>query len=163
MFKKLIELAIRRPKAIFGATSLLICLALVQFPGIKVDTDPENMLSRDVPVRVFHREMKKEFALYDFIVIGVVNRTDPNGVFNVDTLSNIYNITEEIKGIDGVISREIIAPSTKDNIRQGGIGTVCFNWLMEAPPANEEEALLIRDEARDHPLFHGTGRIPNTP
>ncbi|MFH1847862.1 MAG: MMPL family transporter, partial [Candidatus Omnitrophota bacterium] len=55
-----------------------------------------------------------------------------------------------------VIAREIIAPSTKDNVRQGDIGTVRFNWLMESPPKTDQEALLIRDEAKDNPMFYGT-------
>ncbi|MFH1848475.1 MAG: RND transporter, partial [Candidatus Omnitrophota bacterium] len=114
MIRKMMQYAIDRPKAIVWITVILVILALAQFPGIKVDTDPENMLPQDAPVRVFHREMKKEFGVHDFIVIGVVNNSNENGVFNVGTLSNIYNITEEIKALDGVIAREIIAPSTKD-------------------------------------------------
>ena len=90
MFKKLILFAIEKPKVVVLVTIFLVVLALFQFPRIKVDTDPENMLPQDAEVRVFHREMKKEFALYDFIVIGVVNQTNPQGVFNVATLSNVY-------------------------------------------------------------------------
>ena len=156
MFKKLIQYAIEKPKIIIGVTIILTAIALGQIPRIKVDTDPENMLPQDAPVRVFHREMKREFALYDLIVIGVVNRDNPHGVFNVKTLTNIFNITKGIEKLDGVISREIIAPSSKDNIQQAGIGTVRFNWLMEEPPNTEEEALFIRDEAQDHPMFQGT-------
>lgn len=155
MFKKIIWYSIRKPKIVMAAALLLSLLTLIQFPKIKVDTDPENMLPRDATVRVFHREMKKEFSVYDFIVIGVVNKDNPQGVFNVGTLTNIYNITEEIKKLDGVISREIIAPSTKDNVQQAGVGTVRFNWLMEKPPVNEKEALIIRQEAMDNPMFYG--------
>ena len=36
-------------------------------PEIKVDTDPENMLSADEPARVFHNQMKKEFSLSDIV------------------------------------------------------------------------------------------------
>ncbi|VAX35820.1 Putative transporter [hydrothermal vent metagenome] len=156
MLKKFIQFAIHKPKSIIVITIILSIFALAQFPKIKVDTDPENMLPGDAPVRVFHNEMKKEFALYDLIVIGIVNTDNPNGVFNVKTLTNIYNITNEIKKLDGVISSEIISPSTKDNIQQAGIGRVRFNWLMEEPPNTEEGAIEIRDEAQDHPMFHGT-------
>ena len=156
MFKKIIEYSIRRPKVIMVLTLVTAILALTQFPKIKVDTDPENMLSESAPARIFNREMKKEFALYDLIVIGVVNNDNPDGVFNVTTLSNIYKITNEIKKIKGVIPAEIIAPSTKDNIEQAGIGTVRFNWLMEKPPQTRKSALHIRDEAQDHPMFYGT-------
>ncbi|MFC1808080.1 RND family transporter [Candidatus Omnitrophota bacterium] len=156
MFQRLTQHAIQKPKIIIGLTAVMVILALTQFPKIKVDTDPENMLSKSDLARVFHRQMKKEFSLYDLIVIGVVNNSNEDGVFNVNTLSNIYHITEEIQKIEGVISAELIAPSTKDNILQAGPGTVRFNWLMEKPPASRQDALFIRDEAQDHPMFHGT-------
>jgi predicted RND superfamily exporter protein len=135
---------------------LTVVLSVLQFPRLKVDTNPQNMLPKDEFVRVFHDQIKKEFAIYDFIVLGVVNEDNENGVFNVETLNKVYQITEQIKSIDWVIARELIAFSTKDNIRQGGIGTVVFEWLMKGPIKTDQEALFIRDEARDNPMFNGT-------
>ena len=66
-------------------------------PLIKVDTDPENMLSADEPVRVFHNQTKKDFALSDIVVVGIVNNKDPNGVFNPQSLARIYELTEFAK------------------------------------------------------------------
>ncbi|MCK5580468.1 MAG: MMPL family transporter [Candidatus Omnitrophica bacterium] len=148
--------SINHPKSVVFITAIIVLLALSQYTKIKVDTDPENMLPENAPVRVFHSDTKKEFALYDLVVLGVVNDKNSDGVFNVDTLSKIYNITREIEQVDGVISREIIALSTKDNIEQGSIGEVKFNWLMEEPPETKPEALRIRDEAQDHPMFQGS-------
>ncbi len=156
MFKKLIEFSFHKPRMIIVITIFLVILAAIQFPKIKVDTDPENMLSEKEFVRVFHHEVKKEFAIYDFIVLGIVNEDHPQGVFNVETLNRIYEITEKIKKIDGVIAREIISPATKDNIRQGVVGSVVFEWLMKAPINDQKQAILIRDEALDNPMFNGT-------
>lgn len=155
MFSKLIAWAVKHPKSVMIITGVLVLLALVQFPRMKVDTDPENMLPSDAPVRVFHNDMKKEFALYDMVVLGVVNETDPQGAFNPATLKKIYDITEAVKGLEGVISREVISLSTKDNIKQDGVGAVRFNWLMSEPPATNEEAIAIKEEAMNHPMFAG--------
>jgi len=154
--KRLIEWAIRKPRAVMVLTLIAVIATASQFGRITVDTDPENMLPQDAPVRVFHQEMKKEFGMYDLVVLGVVEPGQKNGVFNARTLGNVYRITEGIKKIDGVIPREIMALSTRDNIQQGDIGTVRFSWLMETPPATDAEALEIRQEALDHPMFHGT-------
>ena len=43
---------------------------------VAIDTDPENMLSAEEPVRLFHNAMKREFTLYDIVVVGVVNFDD---------------------------------------------------------------------------------------
>ncbi|MFC1752261.1 RND family transporter [Thermoproteota archaeon] len=153
MFRRLILYSLRRPKRVASIVLVWVILSLMQFPRIKVDTDPENMLPSDAAVRVFDREVKKEFALYDFIVLGVVNEGDANGVFNAETLNKIFKITKEIEDIKGVIAHEIVSPSTKDDIEQAGLGAVTFNWLMESPPKTQEEALAIRDQAQNHPMF----------
>ncbi|MBD3264602.1 MAG: MMPL family transporter [Candidatus Omnitrophica bacterium] len=156
MFSKLIKFCFNHPKIIFSVTLVFVILAVIQFPRIKVDTDPENMLPEDEFVRRFHHRVKEEFGLYDFIILGIVNDSKERGVFNVDTLNKIYRITEQIETIEGVIAREIIAPSTKDNIRQGGVGEVVFEWLMKEPIDTERQALQMRDEILDNPLFNGT-------
>ena len=151
-------------------TVVMIIFTLVLgalIPLIKVDTDPENMLSADEPVRLFHNQTKERFVLSDIVVLGVVNNKDPNGVFNPSSLSRIYELTEFAKTLRwpsaedpneqiGVIEVDLLAPSTVDHIGQGGPGVVTFEWLMKEPPATNAEALDIRDKAMSNPLLKGT-------
>jgi len=147
---------------------VVFTLALgAMIPLIKVDTDPENMLSPDEPVRVFHNETKKRFSLSDIVVLGIVNNKNPNGVFNPTSLTRIYELTEFAKKLQwpdekdpnkeaGVIEVDLLAPSTVDHIGQGGPGVVTFEWLMKKPPTTEAEALEIRDKAMSNPMLVGT-------
>ena len=147
---------------------VLFTLLLGAFiPLIKVDTDPENMLSSDEPVRVFHNQTKKQFALNDIVVVGIVNDKNPNGVFNPSSLARVYELTEFAKTLRwpdeedpneqiGVIEVDLLAPSTVDHIGQAGPGVVTFEWLMKKPPATDAEALEIRDKAMSNPLLKGT-------
>ena len=136
-------------------------------PLIRIDTDPENMLSEDEPVRVFHTQTKERFALSDIVVVGVVNNKDPNGVFNRASLAKLYDLTEFARTLRwpseedpnkevGVIEVDLLAPSTVDHIGQGGPGVVTFEWLMAKPPATKAEALEIRDKAMSNPMLKGT-------
>ena len=163
------ETGLKHPRLVVwlsaGLTVLMLLLAALPsiwpetfapLPGVKVDTDPENMLASDNPHRMLHREKKAEFALYDQIVLGVVNEQDEAGVFNKNTLGNVFELTEFAKTLDGVIASEILSPSTLDNIEQGGIGTVSFDWLMETPPATEDEAIQLRDAMLNLPLMKGS-------
>mgnify|MGYP006275152323 CR=1 FL=1 len=154
--RKITKLAINNPKKVVVFFLVITILLALQIPKIKIDTDPENMLSEDTFVRQFHDQVKKDFELHDMIVLGVVNEQNENGVFNPQTLDHIYQLTNKIKTIDGVVSGDIIAPSTQDNIKQGGVGRVRFEWLMKEPPETESEALKIRDQALDNPLLKGT-------
>jgi uncharacterized protein len=146
------------------AAMVIFTLVLGAFiPLIRVDTDPENMLSETEPVRTFHNLTKEDFALSDIVVLGIVNNEDPNGVFNVASLGKIYELTEfartwhsEHDPNDRVIEVDLMAPSLVDHISQGGPGVVKFEWLMPKPPTTEAEALEIREKAMSNPLLHGT-------
>lgn len=147
---------------------VLFTLGLGAFiPLIRVDTDPENMLSEDEPVRVFHDKSKRDFILNDILVLGVVNNKDPNGVFNRSSLARIYELTEFAKTLRwasqedpneqiGVVEFDLLALSTVDHIGQGGPGEIKFEWLMSKPPQTEAEARQIRDRAMSNPLLKGT-------
>lgn len=174
------EFATRRPRWVVAVVALVAVTfpALVippslwpeRFPflyGVKVDTDPENMLNEDESVRVFHNQMKDTLALYDMVVVGVVDESHPNGVFNPGALGRIYELTEYAKTLRGaalgeadpragVVERDILAPSTVDSMEPGGLGTVKFEWLMPRPPATDEEALAVRDRAQRLPFLNGT-------
>ena len=178
--ESVIRFSLDRPRTIISAvvvlTLLLVTLATLpsiwpqQFPvlqSLKIDTDPENMLSETEPARVFHNQAKKEFSLYDMVVVGIVNDKHPNGVFNVASLTRILKLTEFARQLnwpdsqdptqwEGVVEVDMIAPSMVDNIEQGGLGAVNFSWLMPQPPASEEEAVAVRDRAARIPFLHDT-------
>ncbi|MDD5255381.1 MAG: MMPL family transporter, partial [Candidatus Omnitrophica bacterium] len=156
MVNKLIGFALKKPKLVFFITALAVLASLAAFLRVKVDTDPENMLPEKEFVRVFNHEVKKEFAIYDYIVLGVVNEKDAGGVFNPATLEKVYKITDEVKKIDGVISYELMSLANKDDIEQAGEGAISFRWLMGNPPYSAADTLRIKTRALENPMFYDT-------
>lgn len=156
MGRRITDFAVQHPKLVLLLALVFTALTLVRVGNIRVDTDPENMLDEDEAVRVFHNEVKRAFALSDMLVLGVVNESHPDGVFNPETLAKVYRITEGARAIEGVVVADLLAPSTVDDILQAGLGAVRFQYLMERPPQTREEALHLRDRAMANPLLHGT-------
>jgi len=66
---KIIQLPLTRLWLIIALSFLGLVLFILQFPKIKVDTDPENMLSKDEPVRVYHNYVKKTFNPLSLIFV----------------------------------------------------------------------------------------------
>ncbi|MEK7299944.1 MAG: hypothetical protein AAB072_02495, partial [Nitrospirota bacterium] len=58
------------PRLTIGAILLLTVWAIFQLPKITTDTDPENMLEPDAPVRVSHEATKRTFGIHELIVVG---------------------------------------------------------------------------------------------
>ncbi|MCI5148615.1 MAG: RND transporter, partial [Candidatus Electrothrix sp. MAN1_4] len=158
-----IQLSLHKPKIVTAIMLVLTLIIGAFIVKVHVDTDPENMLSEHEAVRVFHDKTKKEFGLYDVVVLGVVNEHNPDGVFNPETLQRVYTLSKFAATLADpddperrVVSRDIIAPDNVDNILQAGLGQVRFEWLMKEPPKTREEALKIRDYALNNPLLKGT-------
>lgn len=158
----MIEFAINKPKSVI-MYMLLLTVALMAFlPNIKIDTDPENMLSADEDVRIKHHEMKERYNMYDMIVLGIINDKHPQGVFNQESLTKVYNLTNYIKEIDledkegGIILADLMTPSTVDHIAPTAPGTIQFDYLMDEAPSSDQEALVIKDRLMNNELYYNT-------
>ena len=161
--RRIIQFSINKPKVV---TTIMVVMTLVLgalIARVHVDTDPENMLSADEFVRIFHDRTKKDFNLHDVVVLGVVNEQHEDGVFNPKTLKKIQILSEYAATLSDpkhperkVVARDLIAPNNIDNIEQAGPGQVKLDWLMKEAPTSREEALRIRDQAMDNPLLKGT-------
>ncbi len=156
MGRKITDFSIKYPKMVVAIVLIITAISLLRVTHFKVDTDPENMLSKMEPVRLFHKKVKEEFSLSDMVVLGVVNEVDENGVFNPETLSKVYRIAEKIEGIEGVVVQDLMSLNRIDDILQSGPGSVRFKFLMESPPRSRREALEIRERAMSNPLLKGT-------
>lgn len=154
--KNLVHFCTQKPKIVYAILAVLALVFTAQIPRIKIDTDPENMLDSEHPARVFHNEVKTRFAMHDAIVVGVVDTSNENGVFTPSSLTDIYDITESILSINGVISADLMSISTVDNITQSEPGTIRFEWMMDKPPSTLDESIQIRDHLARLPLLQDT-------
>ena len=162
---RIVHFSIENPRKVMALTVVITVILLTQLPGITVDTDPENMLPADEPVRLAHREIKKEFSLYDSFVVGVVDDTSEEGVFRPETLERIARITDEILKIDGVVAKDVISPLTTDDI-QAVDGVLTIEPLMGRRIPDQETAERIRGRALENPilknlLVSGDGKAVN--
>ncbi len=148
--------SLNHPKRVFWLTGLLCIAALAMFPGIAVDTDPENMLPHEHPVRVLHEEVRDRFGLSDMVVLGLVNEQHPNGIYNPLSLWKLAHISEAALSLKGVLDDDVMSLSLSDNITQGSNGEIAFNWMMRTPPADEISAKKIAAWVERLPLLNNT-------
>ncbi|NNE20271.1 MAG: hypothetical protein HKN10_17515, partial [Myxococcales bacterium] len=62
MKRKILDFPIQHARLVFVGLAVLTIGLGSAIPSIKIDTDPETMLSAEDPARVFHNETKEEFA-----------------------------------------------------------------------------------------------------
>lgn len=59
----ILNFSLNHPWAIVAAVLVLTLTLGLQIPKIQIDTDPENMLSENEFVRIFHNEVKSVFNI----------------------------------------------------------------------------------------------------
>lgn len=156
MIHRFFHWVIKHPKTIYLGTLIMVVALGAMIPSINIDTDPESMLPADNPARMFHNSVKHEFNLRDSIVVGITNETHEDGIYNVESLKALHELTRNILKIDGVLSRDVMSLSEVDNISQEGIGTIRFEWLMSTPPANAAEAEAIKVAVHRLPMLENS-------
>jgi len=146
----LVEFSVEHPKLIVVLSVLITMLFMTQFPKMRTDTNPKNMLPATSDVRVWNDEVEKTFGLYeDMIAVGIVNE---KGILNKDTLGKVQRITDEILNIKGVAARDVSSFTTIDNVTVEN-STLKVAPLMTAPPENEEGIEYLRKMLYENPLF----------
>jgi predicted RND superfamily exporter protein len=152
----IVSLAVSRPRLVYAAVLLLVAAFAALISQIRIDTDPENMLPADQPQRVFHNEVEDRFALHDAVVVGIVNESHPDGIYNPESLSALHTLSRQILQIDGVIAPDLMSLAESDNISQEGPGTIRFEWMMKDAPLTQEQALEIQRKVERLPLLLDT-------
>jgi uncharacterized membrane protein YdfJ with MMPL/SSD domain len=102
----LVELGLRWPKAVMLATALITLALGALIYLAEIDTDPENMLPADNPVREINRSMRAEFGARDMIVLGVVNE---GGVLTAELLASSARLIDDIGLLDRVVPEGIVS------------------------------------------------------
>src|SRR4030066_681512 len=137
----LVEFSVKHPKLIVFLALVVPLAFMTQFPKMRTDTNPKNMLPATSDVRVWNDEVEKTFSLYeDMIALGIVNE---KGILNKDTLGKIQRITDEILKLKGVAARDVSSFTTIDNVTVED-ATLKVAPLMTAPPENEEGIEYLR-------------------
>ncbi|MDJ0940560.1 MAG: efflux RND transporter permease subunit [Woeseiaceae bacterium] len=145
-----------KPVLVYAIVALLTLVCGAMIAGIRIDTDPENMLQADQPDRVYHNEAEERFGIHDAIVVGVVNETHPDGIYNADSLSVLHELTRRIETLDGVVVADLMSLASSDNISQEGPGVIRFEWMMKDAPVSDDEARAIRAKVERLPMLVDT-------
>jgi predicted RND superfamily exporter protein len=147
--QRLVEFSATHPRFVVGLTLLLTVAFGLQFPKIRIDTDPKNMLPETSQVRRYNDQVEGWFGLQpDVIVVGIRN---DGGLFNPESLRRIEQITNEILKLPGVVARDVISLPTVDDVTVDG-ETLRAQPLLDRLPEREEGLAALKKQMTGNPL-----------
>jgi predicted RND superfamily exporter protein len=135
-----VEWALRRPKAVMWSVALVTVVLALGSLRLDIDTDPENMLPGDEPVRVRNEQLREQFGTGPLLAVGIV-ADDGSGMATVERLAAVADLHRQIAELDGV----------------QGAGVVSYLTAMETgvTPASETDVAATVESVRSHPLLGG--------
>lgn len=148
---RIVRFAVDHPRLTVALTVLIAVALIVPIPRAVIDTDPENMLRADEPVRLTHHRVKEEFALADFLVVGFVGDND---LLTDEFLQRLEHLVELVEPLDGVIASDILAPSTVDDIFRTADGALAVQPLTD-DRAGWDEQPRIAERIYENPILRG--------
>jgi predicted RND superfamily exporter protein len=147
--RRLVELSVTHPRFVVGLVLLLTVAFGLQFPKIRIDTDPKNMLPETSQVRQYNDQVEGWFGLHpDVIVVGIRNE---GGLFRPESLRRIERITGEILKLPGVVARDVISLPTVDDVTVDG-ETLRAQPLLGRVPERAEDIDALRKQITGNPL-----------
>ena len=114
----IVDLAINRPRFIIASALLIAVVLAALIVRVQIDTDPENMLPGDDPVRVLNESLREDFGTRDVIALGIV---DESGVLKPETIGAASLLIDDVSAIDGVVGEQIVSFKSATDIPTGAL------------------------------------------
>ncbi len=129
----IVDLGIRRPRWVITAAIVITVILAAATVRIEIDTDPENMLPSDDPVRVLNERIRDDFGTRNMIVLGIV---DEGGVLTPETIGAASPLVDEIATLNGVVSEEIVSFKSAADVPSGELSQQDVDGISAAVNEN---------------------------
>ncbi len=146
--------AIRRPRLVVAVAVAVVAAAVPGLLRLEVRTDGHALVPRHDPAVVLDAEVREHFDLRDPIVV-LIETTHPDGVYNLDTLRNVRQLSEALATLDGVGPHDIVSLSTERRDRVYP-GTLEFRSYLEPLPDTSERMEELRSDIDAAEILTGT-------
>ena len=103
---RLVHLSIGAPRKVLAVIGAITVLFAASFVFVQIDTDPENMLADDAPVRVANAELRELFGSNQLLVVGLFS---DGPVTDAATLDAAAALHDELARVDGVDAATMIS------------------------------------------------------
>jgi predicted RND superfamily exporter protein len=123
----------RRPRLVVVGALLVTLVLAALIVRVEADTDPENMLRSDDPVRVLNRSMRDDFGTRDMLMLGIV---DSEGTLSAETFNASARLIDDIKALDGTVAGGVVSFASAEAVPSEPISASDVDVIVGAVEAN---------------------------
>ncbi len=97
---RLVHLSIRSPRKVLAIIGVVTAAFAASFVFVQIDTDPENMLAEDAPVRVANAELRELFGSNQLLVVGLFSDGPVTDAATLDAAAALHDDLAQVDGVD---------------------------------------------------------------
>jgi predicted RND superfamily exporter protein len=144
----------KHPVLVLSAAGLVSVVLGLGALGLRRNTSPDAFIPPAHPALVLKQKVEASFGLVEPIAVGVISDS-PGGVFTVESLRLIHQLTGAIQRLPDVAPEDVMSLATEWGVvfREGEPG---FERLLPAVPRTAAEAEAVRRNVLDYELYRGT-------
>jgi predicted RND superfamily exporter protein len=153
-FDRLAYFSIDHPRRTILAFAVLVLLAAPGLLRLQLRTDGHALVPVGDPAVAFDAQVRRHFGLRDPIVV-VLQTPRPDGIFNVDTLRRVRDLTAALEKLDGIPPGGVTSLATEKRDRVYP-GTLDFRPFLDVVPETPQDMELFRGDLEAIGILHGT-------
>ncbi|RMF11616.1 MAG: RND family transporter [Candidatus Dadabacteria bacterium] len=129
-----------------------------QLPKTTMETNIEEMLPKALDAYINKKRLEEDFNAADMVVIGILNETDPHGIYNPHTLKLVDELTNWLrtrKEFRTIGLSDLLSLSTIKDIR-GTADGMEVELFMPSPPKDRTAIERLRQRLEDNGIYMGS-------
>ena len=129
----IVDFAIQRPRLIIVSALVIAVVLGALIVRVQIDTDPENMLPGNDPVRVLNDSIRDDFGTRNVIALGIV---DEGGVLTPETIGAASLLIDDVSAIDGVVGEQVVSFKSATEVPPGALSSSDVEGIAAAVNEN---------------------------
>ncbi|PTV96179.1 hypothetical protein C8C76_12616 [Halanaerobium saccharolyticum] len=146
MIDKITDWVLKFPKTVLIIILIITAFFTFQiYDNARLETNLDKYKPDDHPEFVASEEYEDLFGINDAVIVAVENNSNPNGVYNAETLKMIDQISLALEKLPEVAKGDVKSLTTADNIKGSEFGLEVDPFYQKLPKSQAEIDQLRED------------------
>jgi len=146
MIDKITDWVLKFPKTVLIIILIITAFFTFQiYDNARLETNLDKYKPDDHPEFVASEEYEDLFGINDAVIVAVENNSNPNGVYNAETLKMIDQISLALEKLPEVAKGDVKSLTTADNIKGSDFGLEVDPFYQKLPESQAEIDQLRED------------------
>ncbi|MFP4372512.1 MAG: efflux RND transporter permease subunit, partial [Halanaerobium sp.] len=144
----------------YSKTVLIVILLITAFftfqiyDNARLETNLDKYKPEDHPEFIASDQFEDLFGISDAVIVALENDSEPNGIYNMETLRKIDEISAALEKLPEVAKGDVNSLATADNIKGSDFGLEVDPFYQKLPES-EAEIKNLRTDVEENKMISG--------